>query len=57
MNSTETCIVCGRAVPEGRQICPICYAYMYREKPPSEESNLRKSKKATTRKQKSKDRK
>lgn len=26
MSSTEQCVLCGQAVPEGRQVCPTCDA-------------------------------
>lgn len=26
MTDVERCISCGAVIPEGRQVCPICYA-------------------------------
>ena len=26
---TERCICCGREIPEGRQVCPVCEAQLY----------------------------
>ena len=31
MNFIETCVVCGKPVPEGRQVCPVCYASIQKE--------------------------
>lgn len=26
MTDAERCVTCGAVIPEGRQVCPICYA-------------------------------
>jgi ribosomal protein S26 len=40
MADVDRCVMCGQAIPEGIQICPICHQNAHK-KPPSEKA-LRK---------------
>lgn len=31
MTDAERCVSCGAVIPEGRQVCPICYAKYHNE--------------------------
>ena len=40
MGKLDTCVCCGKYVPEGRQICAFCEADIYKAKKEFERNNI-----------------
>ena len=43
--TSDTCVVCGNPVPEGRQLCPVCSAFLKKEKEPRPQAATGKKRK------------
>ena len=41
MTDAERCVTCGAVIPEGRQVCPICYAKYHNDYSEELESSLK----------------